>query len=58
MVVLVILTDIENILAEIKDYDEMKYVWKSWRDASGKPIRELYNQFADLSNKAAKINGI
>jgi hypothetical protein len=49
--------DLEDILAEVKDYDEMAYVWKNWRDATGIKVRPLYYKYIDLSNKAARANG-
>ncbi len=50
-------TDLENILSKIEDYDEMAYVWKSWRDSTGAKIRPLYYKYIDLQNKAAVANG-
>jgi len=49
--------DMEKILSESTDYDELAYVWSAWRNSTGKPIRKLYNQFIDISNKAADVNG-
>ena len=47
----------EEILRNMGSYNEMAYVWKSWRDASGQQMRELYERYIDLSNKAAQLNG-
>ncbi|KAF5302725.1 hypothetical protein FQR65_LT08467 [Abscondita terminalis] len=49
--------DIQNVLAESSDYDELKYVWEQWRDASGKKIKETYQNYVQLSNQAAVENG-
>ena len=38
------------------NYDELTYVWKAWRDASGAKIRNQYKQYVKLSNEAAKAN--
>ncbi|KAK5650646.1 hypothetical protein RI129_001675 [Pyrocoelia pectoralis] len=47
---------IENVLATSNDYEELKYVWKAWRDASGAKIKNTYKKYVDLSNEAAKLN--
>lgn len=44
-------------MASSRDYDILKQSWTSWRDAVGKPIRELYLDYAKLGNKAALKNG-
>lgn len=50
--------EIEDRLAKSEDYDELAYVWKSWRDNSGKLMRSDYKKYVDLSNKAAIANGM
>ncbi|CAL8097157.1 unnamed protein product [Orchesella dallaii] len=50
--------DVENIISTSRNSAELAYTWEAWRNASGKPIRELYNEFIDLSNKAAQANGL
>jgi peptidyl-dipeptidase A len=47
---------IEAVLAKSSDYDELAYVWKTWRDASGAKMRDLYKIYVDLSNEAAVAN--
>ncbi|GLH07210.1 Angiotensin-converting enzyme [Gryllus bimaculatus] len=47
----------EEIISKSRDYDELTYVWKAWRDASGKLMRENYKKYVQLNNKAAKMNG-
>jgi len=54
---MILFQDMEKILSESTDYDELAYVWSAWRNSTGKPIRKLYNQFIDISNKAADVNG-
>ncbi|GFT09102.1 angiotensin-converting enzyme [Nephila pilipes] len=49
--------DVQRILTKSRDYDELTHVWKAWRDAAGKPIREKYLRFVNLSNEAARLNG-
>lgn len=44
-------------MAESRDYDELLFAWKGWRDSSGKVIREDYKRYVELANKAATLNG-
>jgi len=46
-----------DILTSSKDYDELVWVWKGFRDAAGIPQRELYEEYVQLSNKAAQQFG-
>lgn len=48
--------DIEQIMATSRDYKELAYVFKAWRDATGKKMKDLYPQFVELGNKAAVAN--
>lgn len=43
-------------MAKSTDYDELVYVWKSWRDATGAKVKDLYQTYVTLSNEAAKAN--
>lgn len=45
-------------MAESKDYDELLFAWKGWRDAAGKVIRSDYKRYVELANKAATLNGM
>lgn len=47
---------IEAILAKSTDYDELVYVWKAWRDATGAKMKNLYKIYVELSNEAAVAN--
>ncbi|XP_053555757.1 angiotensin-converting enzyme [Bombina bombina] len=49
--------DLTEILAKSRDYNELLFVWKGWRDSSGKQIREKYKRYVELSNRAAQLNG-
>lgn len=44
-------------MSSSKDYDELEYIWSSWRNASGAKMREDYKIYVDLSNEAARLNG-
>uniref|UniRef100_A0A7G3ADB7 Angiotensin-converting enzyme n=1 Tax=Lutzomyia longipalpis TaxID=7200 RepID=A0A7G3ADB7_LUTLO len=49
--------EITKVMAESTDYDELEYVWKEWREKSGKLMRSDYRTYIDLSNRAATMNG-
>lgn len=48
---------IEKIITESRNYDELAYAWTAWRNATGRKLRPLYNEYVDLGNEAAKLNG-
>lgn len=43
-------------MANSTNFDELKYVWKNWRDATGRKMKDLYKVYVDLSNEAARAN--
>lgn len=49
--------DLQKIMAESRDYDELLFAWKGWRDSAGKVLREDYKRYVELANKAATLNG-
>ncbi|MGH0131856.1 UNVERIFIED_CONTAM: hypothetical protein FKN15_047959 [Acipenser sinensis] len=49
--------DLTEVLAKSRDYSDLLFAWKGWRDASGKQIRQEYKRYVELSNKAARLNG-
>jgi peptidyl-dipeptidase A len=49
--------DLTEIMASSKDYDELEWIWKQWRDKSGKNMRNGYKRYVELVNKAAKLDG-
>uniref|UniRef100_A0A803XZP4 Angiotensin-converting enzyme n=1 Tax=Meleagris gallopavo TaxID=9103 RepID=A0A803XZP4_MELGA len=49
--------DLTDILATSRDYNELLFAWKGWRDASGAKIKDKYKRYVELSNKAAVLNG-
>ena len=50
--------DLTLLLKESRDYDELKYYWTEWRNASGKKMRSKYLRYVDLSNENANKNGL
>ncbi len=53
--------DLEDILREsdpeVHSYEELQYIWEQWRNNSGRLMRDLYNDYLDLENQAAELNG-
>ncbi|XP_072023763.1 angiotensin-converting enzyme-like [Amphiura filiformis] len=49
--------ELEDIIANSRDYDENLWVWKGWRDAVGRKIGELYPDWVELNNVAASNGG-
>jgi hypothetical protein len=49
-------TDLKEILAKSRNYEELEHAWTSWRDVSGNKMQSLYPQYVDLINEAAKQN--
>ena len=47
----------EDVISKSRNYDELVYVWKAWRDASGAKMRDDYKKYVELSNLAAEQNG-
>ncbi|XP_065566887.1 angiotensin-converting enzyme-like [Artemia franciscana] len=48
--------EITEIMAKSRNYDELEHTWNQWHEMSGAKIRNLYPQFVELSNEAAKLN--
>ncbi|CAL8246369.1 unnamed protein product [Lota lota] len=48
---------LEKVMADSRDYAERMHVWEGWRRAVGKRMRPLYEDYVDLKNEAAKLNG-
>lgn len=44
-------------MANSTDYAERLHVWEGWRREVGKRMRPLYEDYVDLKNEAAKLNG-
>ncbi|KAG9339507.1 hypothetical protein JZ751_023649, partial [Albula glossodonta] len=48
---------LEAVMANSKDYYERLHVWEGWRVEVGKKMRPLYEDYVDLKNEAARLNG-
>jgi peptidyl-dipeptidase A len=49
--------DLSYIIATSTDWDELLWAWQGWRDASGKQMPDMYQEFVGLLNEAARLNG-
>ncbi|XP_020279066.1 angiotensin-converting enzyme-like isoform X2 [Pseudomyrmex gracilis] len=49
--------DINNIMAQSKDYDELLYYWHAWHEAIGPQLVNKYLRYVQLANQAARLNG-
>lgn len=49
--------EIELLLASSTSFDEMKWTWEQWHEKSGKLMREDFQSYVNLMNKAAVANG-
>uniref|UniRef100_UPI00398E697E angiotensin-converting enzyme 2 n=1 Tax=Pristiophorus japonicus TaxID=55135 RepID=UPI00398E697E len=45
------------VMADSKDYNKRLWAWEGWRINVGRKLRPLYEEYVDLENKAAKMNG-
>ncbi|CAL8379460.1 unnamed protein product [Arctogadus glacialis] len=48
---------LEAVMADSKDYNERLHVWEGWRRETGRKMRPLYEDYVDLKNEAARLNG-
>ena len=44
-------------MATSRDYEELKAAWKGWFEESGRPIKDDYERFVELSNTASVKDG-
>uniref|UniRef100_A0A8C6C598 Angiotensin-converting enzyme n=1 Tax=Monodon monoceros TaxID=40151 RepID=A0A8C6C598_MONMO len=49
--------DLTNLMATSRNYEELLWAWKGWRDKVGRSILPYFPQYVELSNKAARLNG-
>ncbi len=40
-----------------RDWDDLVWAWKGWRDATGKHMKQDYEDHVVLMNKKAKLSG-
>jgi len=49
---------ITQILTHSRNYTELREAWVKWRDVSGKLMKQDYEQFVNISNKAVQQLGM
>ncbi|ELK12483.1 Angiotensin-converting enzyme [Pteropus alecto] len=49
--------DLTNLMATSRNYEELSWAWKGWRDEVGRSILPFFPKYVELSNKAARLNG-
>uniref|UniRef100_A0A1B0D1L8 Angiotensin-converting enzyme n=1 Tax=Phlebotomus papatasi TaxID=29031 RepID=A0A1B0D1L8_PHLPP len=49
--------EITERMAHSTDYDELEYLWKEWREKTGRLMRSDFRTYVDFSNAAAVANG-
>ena len=45
------------MLATERDWDLLEWLWRGWRDETGKKIPKMYEEYVNLMNEAARLNG-
>ncbi|XP_012658395.1 angiotensin-converting enzyme isoform X2 [Otolemur garnettii] len=49
--------DLTSMMATSRQYYELLWAWKSWRDKVGRAILPSFPKYVELTNKAARLNG-
>ncbi|XP_062859441.1 angiotensin-converting enzyme [Trichomycterus rosablanca] len=49
--------EVTKIMASSRSYKKLLFAWEGWHNASGVPLRPLYPEFVQLSNKASTMDG-
>uniref|UniRef100_A0A8C1I8C2 Angiotensin-converting enzyme n=1 Tax=Cyprinus carpio TaxID=7962 RepID=A0A8C1I8C2_CYPCA len=49
--------ELKEIMATSRSYKRLLYAWEGWHNASGVPLRSLYPEFVELSNRASRMDG-
>ncbi|KAF7480676.1 angiotensin-converting enzyme [Marmota monax] len=49
--------ELTNVMATSRNYEELLWAWKSWRDKVGRTLLPLFPKYVQLTNKAAQLNG-
>ncbi len=49
-------TELENLMRELRDYDELLELWQGWRTVSP-PMRDMYERYVELANEGANELG-
>lgn len=49
--------DLNQIIANSTNWNELLWAWKGWRDATGRKMFKIFNEYGNLFREAANING-
>lgn len=49
--------ELSEIMATSRSYKKLLYAWEGWHNSAGIPLRNKYDQFVQLSNKAYGMDG-
>ncbi|XP_054706990.1 angiotensin-converting enzyme-like [Uloborus diversus] len=49
--------DLAKVLYTSRNYDELKYIWREWRNATNRKLKKMYLQYMKLSNEMARSDG-
>ncbi|XP_037347809.1 angiotensin-converting enzyme isoform X1 [Talpa occidentalis] len=49
--------ELTHLMATSRNYDDLLWAWKGWRDQAGKTILLHFPKYVELTNKAARLNG-
>ncbi|XP_017920816.1 PREDICTED: angiotensin-converting enzyme isoform X2 [Capra hircus] len=49
--------DLTRLMATSRNYQDLAWAWKSWRDKVGRSILPFFPKYVELTNKAARLNG-
>ncbi|XP_068833322.1 angiotensin-converting enzyme isoform X2 [Capricornis sumatraensis] len=49
--------DLTRLMATSRNYQDLAWAWKSWRDKVGRSILPYFPKYVELTNKAARLNG-
>lgn len=49
--------DLYSIIGKSRNYDELTFAWRGWRDSVGRNVKRDYIKYVELSNLGAKDNG-
>lgn len=52
-----VLTGLDAIMADSTDYNERLWAWEGWRAGVGRMMRPLYEEYVELENEVARLNG-
>ncbi|XP_036393879.1 angiotensin-converting enzyme [Megalops cyprinoides] len=48
--------ELTDIMATSRSYKKLLYAWEGWHNSSGVPLKKVYPDFVELSNKASQMD--